>query len=150
MNTILGLSVVAISIISLLFTNLQSAVVFFWVFLFSMYAWNINSRVSIAGALLFLNIIPILLILKKLSIVNNIDGLTEQITVWVFYFLTIGVTKQIWEMYQEEEIDEIIESKAVTVPSYTFKPTLKKTTIKTIAEPKVIHDIKPPAAKKKI
>ena len=78
--------------------------------------WKIDSRVSIGFALGGLVAIMILLALSGGGIApswrwgDNIttlhfDALAEVVAVWVYFFLVIGVVKQIWE-YKTGEFDD--------------------------------------------
>ena len=77
----------------------SSLFMLFWIALFY---WKLDSRISIVGALISLVFCPIFLILE-----NNYGFLmgeiwAEQSAVWAYYFLVIGVTKQIWEFRKED------------------------------------------------
>ena len=75
----------------------------FMIFWIALFYWHLDSRISIVGALVCLVFCPILLILE-----NNYGFLmgeiwAEQSAVWAYYFLVIGVTKQVWEFRKEEK-----------------------------------------------
>lgn len=63
---------------------------FFWAFTVALFWWRLDSRISIGFALVGLITIPILLTFEY-------EQWAEQVAVWVYFFLVIGVVKQIWE-----------------------------------------------------
>jgi len=90
--------------------------IFFWLFFASLFYWKIDSRVSIGLALAGLVLIMILLALSDAGIAPSwrwgdnittmhLDALAEKVAVWVYFFLVIGVVKQIWE-YKAGEFDD--------------------------------------------
>lgn len=97
-------------------TSLTSADIFFWVFFFSLFWWNIDGRVSIAFALAFLITIPILLALHQYASMAGSEAWAEVVAVWVYFFLAIGVMKQMWEMAWEKK-DEVVEEVMKTKPT---------------------------------
>ena len=70
-------------------------------FILAIIYWGMDSRVSIALALACLVIMPILLILFNKDILVNGEIWAEQAAVWAYYFLVIGVVRQIFE-YQRD------------------------------------------------
>ncbi len=85
----------------LVFTELTIVDIFFWIFFFVMFWWQIDSRVSIGGALVCLVIIPFLLVLGNKEIFLKGEAWAEVVAVWAYFFLVIGVAKQIWEYKKE-------------------------------------------------
>jgi len=85
-----------------IFTKLTSIDIFFWAFFISMFYWHIDSRVSIGGALVGLVAVMILTILGNWKLFTNAQNWSETVAVWVYFFLVIGVVKQIWEYKIEE------------------------------------------------
>ena len=107
--------------------------VFFWLFFISLFYWRIDSRVSIGFALVGLISIMLMLALKQyvgmmhydyneltsiwwgsnkdaLILISHFDKYAEKVAVWVYFFLVIGVVKQIWEYRVElKNEDEIIK-----------------------------------------
>ena len=71
---------------------------FFLVFIAVLFRWRVDSRVSIGAALLCLIAIPISLVLFQIHWWFAGEISAEKIAVWAYYFLAIGVTKQIYEM----------------------------------------------------
>ncbi len=72
--------------------------VFFIVILFY---WRIDSRVSISLALAGLIAVVLLLIMEKFNLLALGDEAANKVAVWTFYFLAIGVAKQMWENYTD-------------------------------------------------
>jgi len=74
-----------------------------WPFIVALFWWNIDSRLPIGFALALLILIMILSAIKQASFINaNIqDSFLESIAVWVYFFLVIGVFKQIVECKME-------------------------------------------------
>ena len=88
----------------------------FMIFWIALFFWNLDSRISIAGALVCLISCPILLILFEKDILLLGEEYAEQSAVWAYYFLVIGVTKQIWEFRKEsaeEKEEPETEEKAI-------------------------------------
>ena len=75
----------------------------FITFLFSLFYWHIDSRFSIKCAIVCFVAVPIFLIISKHSFTVN-ENWAERVAVWAFYFLSIGVIKQIWEYMNESKI----------------------------------------------
>ena len=82
--------------------------VFFWLFFASLFYWKVDSRVSIGLALAGLVGIMLMLALSGWGwapswqwggqiITMHFDALAEKVAVWVYFFLVIGVVKQIYE-----------------------------------------------------
>ena len=76
---------------------------FFIGFIYAIIYFKMDSRVSIALALAGLVIIPILLELNYKNILFLGDIWAERVAVWAYYFLVIGVVKQIFEYRQENK-----------------------------------------------
>ena len=85
-------------ILLFLLTDLTSINIFFWLFFFAMFWYRLDSRISIAGALIGLVVIMFLSAGQGFGWWKT-DNLQEQIAVAVYFFLVIGVLKQIWEVY---------------------------------------------------
>ncbi len=83
-------------ILLFLLTSLTSIDIFFWLFFFAMFWYKLDSRISIAGALIGLVVIMFLSAGQGFGWWKT-DNLQEQIAVAVYFFLVIGVLKQIWE-----------------------------------------------------
>jgi hypothetical protein len=108
-------------------TNLTSVEILFWILFIAMFAWNIDSRVALAGALVFLTIIPLFTIFDRLGLLPQGETLSESIAVWVFYFLAIGVLKQLWDTVLESKKVKVAERPHVTIPIYI--PKTRPTTV---------------------
>ena len=74
---------------------------FFIGFILAIIYWGMDSRVSIAFALACLVCVPILLILYNKNILFQGEIWAEQVAVWAYYFLVIGVVRQIFEYRAE-------------------------------------------------
>ncbi len=74
----------------------------FLTFIFLLFYWRIDSRFSIKCAIVCLVAVPIFLIISKHSFTVN-ENWAERVAVWAFYFLSIGVIKQIWEYMRESK-----------------------------------------------
>ncbi len=72
----------------------------FLAFATALFYWRIDSRFAITCALVCLILIPVLLILSKFMFVIT-DATAERVATFAFYFLSIGVIKQIWEYSRE-------------------------------------------------
>lgn len=68
----------------------------FLTFAFVLFYWKVDSRFSIKCAIPCMIIIPVILIISNHSFTITTDW-AERVAVWAFYFLSIGVIKQIWE-----------------------------------------------------
>jgi four helix bundle protein len=86
-----------------IFTELTTIDIFFWLFFFGMFWYRLDSRISIGGALVGLVIIMLLSAGQGFGWWQA-DNLMEQIAVGVYFFLVIGVVKQIWE-YKREKVE---------------------------------------------
>ncbi len=92
-----GAVIMLVGIILLfLLTDLTSIDIFFWLFFFAMFWYRLDSRISISGALIGLVVIMFLSAGQGFGWWKT-DSLQEQIAVAVYFFLVIGVLKQIWE-----------------------------------------------------
>jgi hypothetical protein len=89
----LATSVIGIIVDIFLFKFTSNLVVLFLTFLWvgAVLGWRLEGRFSILGALIFLIMCPILLVLKK-------DPVAEKAAVWVYMFLAVGVVQQIIEL----------------------------------------------------
>jgi hypothetical protein len=94
-----------------LLTSLTSVDIFFITFIFSTFFWNIDGRISIGFALLCLIGIMALTILSGYAGVESAKSWSETVAVWTYYFLVIGVLKQMWEHFREpkDDMEEIGE-----------------------------------------
>ncbi len=100
----IGLGVILIAMIGMfVFTDLTSTDIFFWLFFFAMFWYRLDSRISIGGALVGLVVIMFLSAGQGFKWWQA-DDLMEQIAVGVYFFLVIGVLKQIWEYKTESKV----------------------------------------------
>ena len=86
--------------------------IFFWLFFFVLVFWNLDSRISIGLALAGLVVIPFLLALSSRGIFFASQAAAEQVAVWVYFFLVIGVAKQIIELKFESR--KVVKFSALT------------------------------------
>jgi len=82
---------------------------FFFGFIMAIIYWGMDSRVSIALALLCLVSIPVLLTLFNKNILFQGEMWAEQVAVWAYYFLAIGVVRQIFEYRIDAKISRKIK-----------------------------------------
>jgi len=75
--------------------------ILFPLFFFSIFYWNLDSRIPIALALFCLTTCPILLYLSNRYIFLQGEEWAERAAVWAFFFLVMGVAKQVWDLYRE-------------------------------------------------
>ncbi|PID52291.1 MAG: hypothetical protein CR972_02340 [Candidatus Moraniibacteriota bacterium] len=102
-NSIGGVVFFCVIIGLFVFTELTSIDIFFWTFFLSLFYWHIDSRVSIGGALACLLAIPVLLIAENNFGYINGGVWAEEVAVWAYFFLVIGVVKQIYEYIWESK-----------------------------------------------
>jgi hypothetical protein len=94
--------------------------IFFWVFAAWIFYFDLDARVSIGCALAGLITIPLLLFLGDLGYAFGETG-SEEVAVWVYFFLVIGVVKQVWDSIQDsrEQHDHISSSEEeIEAPVY--------------------------------
>jgi hypothetical protein len=85
------------------FYVIQFEAIFFTIFILAIWRWNIDSRLAIGLALVCLVIVPILMMLYNNLYLVEGDIWAERVAVWAYYFLVIGVVKQIFEYRQTEK-----------------------------------------------
>lgn len=94
----------------------------FVVFLIAMFAYNIDAKISISLALILLVSIVLTMLLGPYVEFINETTWPEAIAVWVYYFLAIGVFKQMKDMFMErggEEVDDEETSEMARHAVYT-------------------------------
>ena len=101
-NVIGGILLFVLVLGLFIFTGLTTVDIFFWAFFLSVFYWHVDSRVSIGGALVGLVIIMLISAGQGFKWWQA-DDLMEQIAVGVYFFLVIGVVKQIWEYRTESK-----------------------------------------------
>jgi hypothetical protein len=84
---------------------------FFWMFAFGLFFWNVPGRIAIGCALLCLVSIVILLALANYTIFTRAQTFAEVVAIWTYFFLIIGVLKQVFEMRYHAEGVHDSESK---------------------------------------
>lgn len=90
------------------FTDFGIDDIFFWVFAVWLFWYDRDARLPIAAALAGLVVIPILLALEARGITVWDDSSAETVAIWVYFFLVIGVAKQIWDMRKER--NQVVDS----------------------------------------
>lgn len=83
---------------------------FFWGFVLATFLFDWDDRVPITFALAGLILIPFLLILKQYTALILADLWAEEVAVWVFFFLVIGVVRQAYEIWRERLIETLSPS----------------------------------------
>lgn len=106
-NIVGGVGLIIFVLGLFIFTGLTSIDIFFWTFFMSMFYWDIDSRVSIGGALVGLVLIMFLLLLNSWGWMSSGDVWAEKVAVGVYFFLVIGVVKQIWEYRTKAKIYKV-------------------------------------------
>ena len=79
---------------------------FFLVFLFALFYWNLDFRISIGLALLCLTACPFVLLLGSISNVSAAENVVEQLATWTYYFLVIGFAKQAWDLWKQNQKED--------------------------------------------
>lgn len=77
--------------------------IFFWGFFLASFLFGWDGRVAIGFALVGLVLIPILLAPKQYAGWILADLWAEEVAVWVYFFLVIGVVRQAWELSRQSE-----------------------------------------------
>jgi len=94
----------------------------FMIFWIALFFWNLDSRISIGLGLISLIFCPILLYLHENNGFLMGEVWAEQMAVWAYYFLVIGVSKQIWEFRKESaEEEKNPETEEKTIKNVQFK-----------------------------
>lgn len=82
-------------------TTLSWEGVIFWLFTLIMFYWRLDSRISIGLGLVCLITIALLTSFASAKVLPIGEEWAERVAVWAYYFLVIGVAKQIVEYAQE-------------------------------------------------
>lgn len=85
------------------FSTISVEGIVFWIFIVVLFYWKLDSRIAIGAALGLLVLIPFMLWLHSIDILIYGEIWAERVAVWVYYFLVIGVVKQIVEYKQEQK-----------------------------------------------
>ncbi len=91
------------TVLLFIFTDMISYDILFLSFFISMFWFDLDSRISIGGALLFLILIMIILLFGQIFAFSKSESLAELFAIWVYYFLAIGVIKQIFEFMRNKK-----------------------------------------------
>lgn len=105
------LVVLIVAVILKLYLNLSVQAIFFLLFIVILFLWRLNSRVSIGFGLAALICCPILLILSNKQIMLTGEYWAEKFAVWTYYFLCIGVAKQIVEYMNDNRKKKLTKQK---------------------------------------
>jgi hypothetical protein len=69
----------------------------FALFFVAVFLWDIDGRIPVSGALIFIVLIILIKLLGPYTQILNETTWPEAIAVWVFYLLSIGVLKFVWD-----------------------------------------------------
>lgn len=83
------------------FLHLSAEPLFFIGFILTMIYWRLDSRVSIVLAIICLVSLQITLFISSKNILLQGEDWAEQVAVWAYCFLVIGVIKQIFEYWTD-------------------------------------------------
>ncbi len=92
-------SIVAILVHYIFGAGLEGVV--FMGFLATVFAWDLDGRVSIGAGLACLILIVILQVLIQSGVLLLFEESTETVAVWAYYFLCMGVLKQLVDLVRE-------------------------------------------------
>ena len=107
-KTLIKLAVVCIGSISLLLIfKWQIESIVFLAFFATLFLWNLDSRISIGLGIACLVGIPVLTLLFRWSIYFGGDYWSQRVAVWAYYFLAIGVIKQVVDFIRHPETDNV-------------------------------------------
>ena len=97
---ILGIALVSAVVFALrVYAGFGPEALFFWAFALSIFYWRWDARLPIGAALGCLAAIPLLLVLYNQNIVYSGEDWAERVAVWAYYFLVMGVGKQIVDVH---------------------------------------------------
>src|SRR5215208_4185345 len=77
-------------VLSMLF-ELDATNIFFILYTLSLFYWRISARVSFGFGLICLILIPTFTVLADQLIIPEAEAWAQEVAVWAFYFLAIGV-----------------------------------------------------------
>ena len=115
---------VALALLLRLVFHISVEGIAFWLFFAVLLYWRLDSRISIGCALAGLVVIPVLLTLYNSKVLAAGDYWAERVAVWVYYFLCIGVIKQ---MIEYRAADKGRERRASNVPAVNKKSVPHRT-----------------------
>lgn len=96
-DLIKGLVLLIFYVLFKLYMSMSLEGIFFLLFILALFIWKLDSRVSISFGLVALICCPILLILSNQQIMLTGEYWAEKFAVYAYYFLVIGVIKQVVE-----------------------------------------------------
>lgn len=98
---LIGLEITwALGLLGAWFINFEAGI--FIAFIFALYYWHIDSRKSFGLALACLLMVPVILFIAEFSGVVT-EEMATAVATWGFYFLIIGMTKQIYEHFSRRK-----------------------------------------------
>jgi hypothetical protein len=107
-------------------TNLTSIEIFFVSLLISVFMWRLDARIPLFGAFVFLICIPILIVLNESGVWRGAEVWAESVAVWVYYFLSIGVAKRVYESFafqgSEERFSDVLDRLFATRLPESYSP----------------------------
>ena len=89
--------------------------IYFWVCAVAVVYWRLDARLPIGAALACLVTIPVLLLLYNQNILFTGDAWAERVAVWAYFFLVIGVAKQLFDL-------QVARHRTDTKPSPMYDP----------------------------
>ena len=115
----------ALALLLLLFTSLSSVEIFFGLFVICVFWFDLDSRLAIGGALLGLALIPSLTLIEHATEPGSLFAWRQAVAVWTYYFLAIGVSKQLWDLLARKHASQSRPKQlsifAPQVPDYSKK-----------------------------
>jgi len=105
--------------------NISADAIFFVSFIFILLVWRIDSRVSIYCALFGLVLIILTQALQSYIVWLDATAISEQLAIYVFYFLAIGVIVQIIELILTQKSARVT-SKVRMQPKTTERERLRR------------------------
>jgi hypothetical protein len=111
-NNVSAWDIAGIILLVLIFLNIKAFVgwqtdsTIFFLFFVSIFYWDIDSRVSIVLALLFLALSPVFLVLDQNYNFLLGENWAQQTAIWAYYLIVFGVVKQIWDFVKKKYSDK--------------------------------------------
>lgn len=104
-NLIRMICLVALASIVYIFTGVGLEATIFFSLLCLLLFWRLDGRISIGLGLLCLILIMVCIGLFRLNLFVYGEIWSEQLAVWAFYFLSIGVITQVVELMRNPQTD---------------------------------------------
>ena len=86
---------------------------FFALFFAAIFLWDIDGRVPVSGAIGFLVLIVLIKVIGPYTQEVNETTWPEVIAVWVFYLLSTGVLKYVWDHMRGKEGADTLEAEPI-------------------------------------